>query len=71
MVMKKENLYVMILPSSALSELKLEGLANHRGHVVEDLTASSRRVKGYLVMLDEAYLGENLWFIPEISVSGE
>lgn len=46
----------------------LDELAGYRGFIVEDLASSERRVKGYMVLLEEAYQNEFLWFIPKISI---
>jgi len=51
--------------------MKLGGLAGRRGLVVEDLSGEDRKNKGGLVLLEEIYMDEFLWFIPEESVSYE
>ena len=51
--------------------MKLGGLAGRRGLVVEDLSGEDRKNKGGLVLLEEAYMDEIVWFIPEKSVTYE
>lgn len=65
------NAYITITASAELSEMKLEELVGRCGLVVEDLSGEDRKNKGGLVLLEEAYLDEFIWFIPESSVSYE
>lgn len=65
------NAYITIAASAELSEMKLEELVGRRGLVVEDLSDGRSRNRGGLVLLEEAYLDEFIWFIPESSVSYE
>lgn len=60
-----KNTYVTIVASAELSELRLDELAGRRGLVVEDLASGRKKNRGALVLLEEAYLDEFLWFIPE------
>lgn len=62
-----KNAYITIAASAELSEMKLEELVGRRGLVVEDLSGEGRKNKGGLVLLEEAYLDEFIWFIPEKS----
>ena len=64
-----KNTYVKIIASPELSRMKLGGLAGRRGLVVEDLSGEDRKNKGGLVLLEEAYMDEFVWFIPEKSVT--
>lgn len=66
-----KNTYVKIIASPELSRMKLGGLAGRRGLVVEDLSGEDRKNKGGLVLLEEAYMDEFVWFIPEKSVTYE
>lgn len=66
-----KNAYITITASAELSEMKLEELVGRCGLVVEDLSGEDRKNKGGLVLLEEAYLDEFIWFIPESSVSYE
>lgn len=66
-----KNAYITIVASAELSEMKLEELVGRRGLVVEDLSGEDRKNKGGLVLLEEAYMDEFIWFIPESSVSYE
>ena len=60
-----KNTYVTIVASAELSELRLDGLVGQRGLVVEDLSSGMRKNRGALVLLEEAYMDDFLWFIPE------
>lgn len=64
----KKNAYVTITASPELSELRLDELAGRRGIVVEDLSFMGKYPKGGMVLLEEAYLDEFIWFIPETAV---
>lgn len=66
-----KNIYVTIVASAELSEMKLEELVGRRGMVVEDLSEDRSRNRGGLVLLEEAYLDEFIWFVPESSVTYE
>lgn len=66
-----KNAYITIAASAELSEMKLEELVGRRGLVVEDLSGEDRKNKGGLVLLEEAYLDEFLWFIPENAMAYE
>lgn len=67
----KKNTYVTIIASSELSEMRLDELVGRRGLVVEDLSQNRKKSRGGLVLLEEIYMDEFLWFIPEESVSYE
>ncbi|WP_236091873.1 hypothetical protein [Bacteroides ovatus] len=67
----KKNAYVTIIASSELSEMRLDELVGRRGLVVEDLSQNRKKNRGGLVLLEEIYMDEFLWFIPEESVSYE
>ena len=69
-VMKK-NAYVTIIASPELSEMRLDELVGRRGLFVEDLPQNRKKNRGGLVLLEEIYMDEFLWFIPEESVSYE
>lgn len=66
-----KNAYITITASAELSELRLDELVGRRGLVVEDLAFGRKKNRGALVLLEEAYLDEFIWFIPESSVSYE
>nr|DAE30207.1 MAG TPA: hypothetical protein [virus sp. ct5rm7] len=66
-----KNTYVTIVASAELSELRLGELAGRRGLVVEDLACGRKKNRGALVLLEEAYLDEFLWFIPENAMAYE
>lgn len=63
-----KNTYVTIVASTELSELRLDELVGRRGLVVEDLTCGREKNRGALVLLEEAYMDEFLWFIPENAI---
>lgn len=67
----KKNAYVTIIASPKLSEMRLDELVGRRGLVVEDLPQNRKKNRGGLVLLEEIYMDEFLWFIPEESVSYE
>lgn len=67
----KKNAYVTIIASHELSEMRLDELVGRRGLVVEDLPQNRKKNRGGLVLLEEIYMDEFLWFIPEESVSYE
>lgn len=66
-----KNAYITITASAELSKLRLDELVGRRGLVVEDLAFGRKKNRGALVLLEEAYLDEFIWFIPESSVSYE
>lgn len=66
-----KNAYVTIVASAELTELKLDELVGRRGLVVEDLSGNDRKNKGGLVLLEEAYQDEFVWFIPQSAVNYE
>ena len=67
----KKNAYVTIIASPELSEMRLDELVGRLGLVVEDLPQNRKKNRGGLVLLEEIYMDEFLWFIPEESVSYE
>lgn len=58
---------ITIIPSAALTELRLNALLGATGYVLEDLTDKSRTIRGYMVFFPDAYKEEHLWFIPQES----
>lgn len=66
-----KNTYITIVASPELSDLRLDELAGRRGLIVEDLSENRNRNRGGLVLLEEAYLEEFIWFIPESAVAYE
>lgn len=67
----KQNRFIKIVTSQELIRMKLEGLTGRRGLVVEELVSADRRDKGFMVLLEEAFEDEFIWFIPQKSVSDE
>ena len=59
---------VVIKHSNQLEELKLSDLVHRTGVIIEDLTHHSRKSKGYMILLDVDYQGEQEWFIPLESI---
>lgn len=63
-----KNAYVTIVASDELSQMRLDELVGRKGLVVEDLSFWGNDPRGGMVFLDEAYLDEFVWFIPESAV---
>ena len=66
-----KNEYVTIIFSPELSQMRLDELIGRRGMVVEDLSQNRETNYGGLVLLEETYMDEFLWFIPAKSISYE
>ena len=66
-----KNAHITVIISPELTAMRLDDLVGCRGLVVEVLSEDRTRNCGALVLLEEPYLGEYLWFIPENSISYE
>ena len=66
-----QNAHITVITSKELTAMRLDDLVGCRGLVVEVLTGDRTRNRGALVLLEEPYLGDYLWFIPENSISYE
>ena len=66
-----KNAYITVITSSELTAMRLDDLVGCRGLVVEVLSEDRLSNRGALVLLEEPYLDEYLWFIPENSISYE
>ena len=66
-----QNAHITVITSKELTAMRLDDLVGCRGLVVEVLSEDRTRNCGALVLLEEPYLGEYLWFIPENSISYE
>ena len=66
-----QNAHITVITSKELTAMRLDDLVGYRGLVVEVLSEDRINNRGALVLLEEAYLGEYLWFIPENSISYE
>lgn len=66
-----QNAHITVITSKELTAMRLDDLAGCRGLVVEVLSEDRIKNRGALVLLEEPYLGEYLWFIPENSISYE
>ena len=66
-----QNDHITVITSKELTAMRLDDLVGCRGLVVEVLAEDRTRTRGALVLLEEPYLGEYLWFIPENSISYE
>ena len=66
-----QNAHITVITSKELTAMRLDDLVGCRGLVVEVLAEDRTRNRGALVLLEEHYLGEYLWFIPENSISYE
>ena len=62
---------ITVIPSPELTELRLDALLGETGIVLEVLTESERKSKGYMVLFPDTYKEEYLWFIPQKSVYEE
>ena len=62
-----EGSQITVIPSSELTEIHLDGLLGETGIVLEDLTDSVRKSKGYMVLFPEMYKDEFVWFVPQKS----
>lgn len=67
----RQNIFIQVVASPELSRMKLDALIGLRALVVEDLSQPERKAKGFMVLLEEAYQGEFLWFIPQTSITDE
>ena len=66
-----KNAHITVITSRGLTAMRLDDLSGCRGLVVEVLAEDRIKNRGALVLLEEPYLGEYLWFIPENSISYE
>ena len=66
-----KNAHITVITSSELNAMRLDDLIGCRGLVVEFLSEDRLTNRGALVLLEEPYLDEYLWFIPENSISYE
>lgn len=66
-----KNAYVTIVASDELTRMRLDELVGRKGLVVEDLSFMGTTPRGGMVLLEEAYLDEFIWFIPENAVGYE
>ena len=66
-----KNAHITVITSSELAAMRLGDLIGCRGLVVEVLSEDRLSNRGALVLLEEPYLDEYLWFIPENSISYE
>ena len=66
-----KNAHITVITSLELTAMRLDDLIGCRGLVVEVLSEDRIKSRGALVLLEEPYLGEYLWFITENSISYE
>ena len=66
-----KNAHITVITSKELTAMRLDDLIGCRGLVVEVLFEDRLTNRGALVLLEEPYLGDYLWFIPENSISYE
>ena len=64
------NANITVITSRELTAMRLDDLVGCRGLVMEVLTEDRIKNRGALVLLEEPYVGEYLWFIPENSIRG-
>ena len=65
-----QNAHITVITSKELTAMRLDDLVGCRGLIVEVLAEDRIKNRGALVLLEEPYLGEYLWFIPENSIRG-
>lgn len=63
-----KNAYVTIVASGELTQMRLDELVGRKGLVVEDLSFMGTSPRGGMVLLEETYLDEFIWFIPESAI---
>ena len=66
-----KNAHITVITSKELTAMRLDDLIGCRGLVVAVLSEDRLTNRGALVLLEEPYLGDYLWFIPENSISYE
>ncbi|MEG0454937.1 MAG: hypothetical protein RR559_06270 [Bacteroides sp.] len=66
-----EGTEIIVIPSAALTELRLDGLLGESGVVLEDLNFDERTQKGYMVLFPQTFKNEFVWFIPQESAYHE
>ncbi len=57
-----------IVLSDDLAAMRLFGLVGRRGRVVEQIFSLGEKLLGYMICLDEPFMGECLWFVPANTV---
>lgn len=62
------NNRITIILSPGLARIRLADLAGRQGIIAEDLTNTGRHNKGFMIMLDQPYLNECLWYVPQESI---
>ena len=56
---------IVIIPSFALHEMKLDDLVGRRANVVEILKSHDGTIRGcWASLIDEPYMEQKEWFIP-------
>ena len=63
--------HITVITSPDLTAMRLDDLIGCRGLGVEVLSEDRLKNRGALVLLEEPYLGDYLWFIPENSICYE
>ena len=66
-----KNAHITVITSTELTAMRLDDLVGCRRLVVEVISEDRIKNPGGFVLLEETYLGEYLWFIPENSISYE
>ena len=66
-----KNAHITVITSKELTAMRIDDLVGCRGLVVEVLSEDRIKNRGALILLEETYLNEYLWFIPENSISYE
>ena len=66
-----QSAHITVITSKELTAMRIDDLVGCRGLVVEVLSEDRIKNRGALILLEEPYLNEYLWFIPENSISYE
>lgn len=59
---------ILILPSHALNNMHMEGLAGKEAKIIE-VVSTGERIHGCWVKLPKAFMEEDEWFIPYNSIA--
>ncbi len=59
---------VRVVLTEDLIGMRLIGLVGREGRVVEQIISIGDKLRGYMVCLDEPFMGECLWFVPTNAV---
>lgn len=67
-IMKNGDI-ITIIPSAALSEMRMEELVNRKAIINEIHCSNSNQIKGcWVTLIGAPFRGEQEWYIPYISI---